>query len=454
MKRLTSGASVLVMLLVSATPAIAATPPSGWQCPVVDAAARLGSPAAELRVNLDRALAEHAFLTIEQMRSGLVNGPDFAAAATAVEANSAEIVEAIDSVYGGDAAQRFGDIWRSHIGYLVDYARALGAGDTAAQSTAEAGLAVYRRNIARFFADANPGINLRQITDALDMHTAQLLEFIRAEQRGDHTGAYALEAEAYPHMFEIGDALARLIANRFPQRFGGVDVAYSVAGTLRVTLDRLLAEHAFLAAEAMRSGVIGAADFDAAKSAIDSNSAELQGVVAGAYGDSAAASFRTLWDGHIAGYYDYIDATRGGDSAARAQSTASVDAYAAQIATFLATANPALDAEALATMFRQHAAHLTSQVDAFTARDYDRTYAIVREGYAHMFTVGETLATGIATQLPHRFPADAGVPDTAMVMAQPRPADTTFPGLAVVAGTVAAALVLVRRERPGARSAP
>ena len=44
----------------------------------------LGSPAAQLRVDLDRLLAEHAFLTIEQMRSGLTSAPDFAAAAKAV----------------------------------------------------------------------------------------------------------------------------------------------------------------------------------------------------------------------------------------------------------------------------------------------------------------------------------------------------------------------------------
>src|SRR5215211_6850524 len=60
----------------------------------------LGSPAAELRVDLDRLLAEHAFLTIEQMRSGLIGAPDFEAAAKAVEANSTEVAAAIGSVYG------------------------------------------------------------------------------------------------------------------------------------------------------------------------------------------------------------------------------------------------------------------------------------------------------------------------------------------------------------------
>ena len=100
------------MLFVASPTAIGGNPSPGSGAPV-----DLSSPAAELRVDLDRLLAEHAFLTIEQMRSGLGNAPDFAAAATAVEANSTEVAEAIGSIYGESAVEPFGDIWRSHIGY-------------------------------------------------------------------------------------------------------------------------------------------------------------------------------------------------------------------------------------------------------------------------------------------------------------------------------------------------
>jgi hypothetical protein len=374
----------------------------------------LSSPAADLRVALDRLLAEHAFLTIEQMRSGLVDGPDFEAAAAAVEGNSTEVAAAIGSIYGDAAVEPFGDIWRSHIGYLVDYAVARGHDDAAAQQQALDGLAVYRVRLADFLTAANPGVALGPITEALDMHTAQLVEFIRAEDAGDHAGAYAIEREAYPHMFEVGDALAKVIANRFPDRYTGVDIAYSSAGTLRVTLDRLLAEHAFLAAEAMRSGIVGAPDNEAALKAISGNSKELEGLIAVAYGDDAAAAFRKKWDGHVAGYVQYIQAARANDATARTEATASIDAYVDDLATFLAGANPYLDATALASLFRTHAGHLTAQVEAFAAADYDTTYEVVRMGYRHMFDAGEALAIGIATQMPDRFPADAIAPATDM----------------------------------------
>jgi hypothetical protein len=374
--------------------------------------AELSSPAAELRVDLDRLLAEHAFLTIEQMRSGLIGAPDFAAAAAAVERNSTDVAEAIGSIYGDAAAEPFGEIWRSHIAYLVDYAVALGKGDSAAQQTALEGLAEYRQDLKQFLGDANPGVDLADISDALDMHTAQLVEFVLAVNRGDHAAAYAIEREAYPHMFEVGDALAKVIANKYPDRFTGLDVAYSAAGSLRITLDRLLGEHAFLAAEAMRSGVSGAPDFDAGREAIDGNASDLAAVVAAAYGEGAGAAFRTVWDGHITGYYAYIEATRSNDNEARAGATAQVEQYVDQLVTFLTDANPELDAGALAALLKDHVGHLTGQVEAFAASDYDRTYDLVREGYQHMFMAGEALAIGIATQMPDKFPDDVAVPDT------------------------------------------
>ena len=87
--------------------------------------------------------------------------------------------------------------------------------------------------------------------------------------------------------------------------------------------------------------------------------------------------------------------------------------YASQLADFLADANPHLDATALTSLLQQHAGHLTSQVEAYAAADYERTYAEVRAGYSHMFMTGEALALAIATQFPDLFPTDAAAPDTA-----------------------------------------
>src|SRR5262245_27526801 len=142
--------ALLLAPLVVPAPAFAASPAPAATHDHATAPrepASLDTPAAKLRVDLDRLLAEHAFLVIEQMRSGLTAGPDFEAAAKAVEANSTDVANAIGSVYGSAAVQPFGDLWRSHIGYLVDYAISRGKNDAAAAQSALEGLADYRTRV-------------------------------------------------------------------------------------------------------------------------------------------------------------------------------------------------------------------------------------------------------------------------------------------------------------------
>jgi hypothetical protein len=371
------------------------------------------APAANLRVNLDRLLAEHAFLTIEQMRSGLASSPDFAAAAKAVEGNSTDVTSAIATVYGAAAGARFGDIWRSHIGYLVDYSIALGKGDQAAAQTALDNLASYRVAIRQLLTEANPGVDLSAITAALDTHTAQLVAFIAAEHSGDEGRAYAIERDAYPHMFMIGDDLAKVIANESPDRFAGLDVAYSGAGTLRVTLDRLLGEHMFLTGEVLRAALTGTAYLDASKAALDQNSAALGSLIEAGFGHDAAAAFAPIWQAHISAYLAYLDAAKANDANAKATALQQIDDAAAQIAGFFAAALPGLDASAVTQALQAHAGHLIREVDAYAAGDYDGAYSLGREGYGHMFQIGETLAAAIAAQLPAKFPAMAAPPNTA-----------------------------------------
>jgi hypothetical protein len=371
------------------------------------------APAANLRINLDRLLAEHAFLTIEQMRSGLTSSPDFAAAAKAVEGNSTDVTAAMATVYGAAAAAQFGAIWRSHIGYLVDYTTSLGKGDQASAQQALDGLATYRAAIKRLLRAANPGVNLSAITGALDAHTAQLLAFITAERAGDEGRAYAIEREAYPHMFMIGDDLAKVIANESPKRFAGLDVAYSGAGTLRITVDRLLGEHMFLTGEVLRAALTGTAYLDAAKAALDRNSADLGGLIQAGFGQAAAATFDQLWQDHIAAYLAYLDATKANDANAKAAALQQIDDAAVRIAGFFSAALPGLDPTAVTQALQAHAGHLIREVDAYAAGDYDGAYGLGREGYEHMFQIGETLSGAIAGQLPAKFPSLAAPPNTA-----------------------------------------
>ena len=82
-------------------------------------------PAVQVRIATDRALAEHAFLVIEAMRTSADAAGEFDAAVEALEANTTDIETLIGGVVSPDEAEQFGQRWRDHIAYLVDYARAV-----------------------------------------------------------------------------------------------------------------------------------------------------------------------------------------------------------------------------------------------------------------------------------------------------------------------------------------
>ena len=113
------------------------------------------SPAADLRVTLDRLLGEHAILAMLATQKGYDGEKDFEAIAAALDENSVELSEAIGSVYGDEAAKEFLDgkfMWRAHIGFFVDYTTALAQKDKAGQKKAVGNLNGYIQSFSTFLA--------------------------------------------------------------------------------------------------------------------------------------------------------------------------------------------------------------------------------------------------------------------------------------------------------------
>jgi len=397
---------------------------------------RFDLPATKLRVTLDRALAEHAFLTLEAMRTGIEQGDAFAAAAEALEANTVDVVGLIESVYGTPAAEAFGDLWRAHIGYVVDYTRAVADGDQAAQNRAVDQLRTYTGDLAELLAGANPELTLEGVRALLEDHVTQL-EQVAAFASQDYAEAYPAVRETYAHMFMIGDGLAAAISRQFPEKFTGRDVAFGPAVGLGITLDRLLGEHALLAVLATRAGLTRAADTDEAVSALDANSGELAEAIAFVYGQAAGDAFADLWRTHVGYYLDYVDARRDDDEPAMQEAADGLQQYRSDFSAFVADANPNLAASDLEDLLLMHTDHLVAQVDAFAEGDYEGAYASTREAYAHMGAIASALAVAIAAQFPDRYP------DTRL------PADRPVP-VAWVSGAAIGvfALLVALRARP------
>jgi hypothetical protein len=427
--------AALALLLATAA-ASTATPPRVLIAAASDDSA--DAPATELRVLLSRLLGEHTFLLMESVRANTLDTPEAEALAGALAGNTDDLVNAIGSVYGDDAATGFRGLWDQHIDLLVDHAAAIRDGRTGDAEASLAGLSTFRHAFAAFLAAANPDLDGHGEADTVQLHLDQVVAF----SDGDYAKAYEAEREAFRHMFEFGDHLAKAIGDQFPETFTGARVAWSPASQLRLTLDRILAEHLVLAAQAMRTGLADAADAGAARAALDANSAELAEAVGTVYGDAAGERFLELWDRHVDAYLAFIDAYAAGDDAGREAALMTLHAYHEEIATFLATANPHLPRAAVSDLIRRHVQALITQVEATEAGDHVRAVATIRSAYGFMFDVGDALAAGIAAQFPDRFRGLAELPPTDAAATLARPLDRGL-GAAVLAGSGLLALLLI-----------
>lgn len=177
------------------------------------------SPAAELRLTLDRLLGEHLVLSAEAMRSGLAGKPDSAASQAALDANTADLSAAVGSVYGAQAASAFSELWASHTRVYVGYIAALRRDDAAAQADALTSLGAYNEQVATFLAGANSRLDPAAVSTLIAHHVQALVGMADAYAAKDYDRGVATIREAYRHMFDVGDALAAAIAGQFPDRF-------------------------------------------------------------------------------------------------------------------------------------------------------------------------------------------------------------------------------------------
>jgi hypothetical protein len=181
--------------------------------------------------------------------------------------------------------------------------------------------------------------------------------------------------------------------------------ATSAAADLRVTLTSLLGEHALLAVAATQKGLDGADDFEAAAAALDANSVELAEAIGTVYGDEAAEQFLdgpSLWRDHIRFFVDYTVALAGKDKAGQQEAVDNLTGYTGAFSGFLAQAT-SLPQEALQEGLATHVMQLKGALDAYAAGDYEESYSLVRDAYAHMLATGNALADAIVAQNPDMF---------------------------------------------------
>lgn len=174
------------------------------------------------------------------------------------------------------------------------------------------------------------------------------------------------------------------------------------AADLRVSLTSLLQEHVYLTGITTGAALQGA-DHRVPAATLDESSVALSKAFASAYGVPAGEQFLALWRKHIAMFLAYAVGTATDDAAVKAKAKTDLDGYRADFGAFLASANPNLTKEVVASELTPHVATMTAAIDAQGANDPSATAKLHRAA-AHMPHTADVLAEAMAKQFPDKFP--------------------------------------------------
>jgi hypothetical protein len=174
----------------------------------------------DLRVLLTQQLQEHTVLAAMATNAALGGREaEFKAAADALDKNTVDLSKSIGTVYGADAEQAFLPLWRSHIGFFVDYTQASAAKDAAKQEQAVADLTQYANDFGAFLSGANPNLTKDGVTKLVTEHVLTLKDVVDAQAAGDQPRAFTELRQAIAHMDMIASPLADAIVKQFPDKF-------------------------------------------------------------------------------------------------------------------------------------------------------------------------------------------------------------------------------------------
>ncbi|MGH9157933.1 MAG: hypothetical protein ACRD1K_19335 [Acidimicrobiales bacterium] len=350
-----------------------------------------------LRANLTALLQEHVFLT-GATTATLIAGQDPAPAAAVLDANSVALSNVIGAVYGEAGAQQFLDLWRRHIGLLVDFARASAANDEAGIAAAKAGLETYREDVATFLNTINPNLARDAMVEDQKSYLGGLQSAIGAQAEQDPMAAAKLQTAA-EHMPRTAAVLVAGIAKNHPGVFAGrFDGS---AATLRSLLLAKLQEHVYLSSIAAGT-ILAQGESKEPVATVDANSVELANVIGSQYGDEAARQFLAIWRGHVASLLDYARARAVGDNAGAQAAATELSAGSGRFGAFLHAANPRLDQAALTTDLISQVRALLTAIDTQAAGSPSR-FANLHAVAGRARAMAERLSTGIASQFPARF---------------------------------------------------
>jgi len=357
---------------------------------------------AASRGEVETLLGHHSTLAVRFMRATITGDPGFVDVAdAAVVRNTNDLGAALRSLIGRARAERFAELWERRTNALFQYAQAVRDDDSETQQQARARLDRHVDDLAALLDNATAGrLSKADVTRTMRAENRQLIAQLDAFAAEDYQAAYRHQREAYATVFPFGRALVGAA-----RRTGSAGRTPPTA-ELSATFSQLLGEHVELAVDAMRSGVSGGADFEAAAGALNANTREVAGAMDSLFGPKRAKRFNNLWADHIELFVDYTVAVAEDDDDEKQRVKVSFDKVIDRLKTTIGTmAGGTIDSRKVQEALVAHETQLFRQIEAYVAGEYEEAHDISYTAYQHMRQTAGTLATGFATAAARKLPS-------------------------------------------------
>jgi hypothetical protein len=184
-------------------------------------AAGLDAAPQQLRSAFAMLLGEHMELVVDAQRATFAGSPEFQAAATQLNANTATLTNAMAGIVGPQKAAEFQRAWANHVEGLMAYTTAVADKDEAAKTVAKENLDGFAERLALFFSDVVRNVlTTEPLTEAITAHDAHLIDQVDAYAAKDYTRAQQSQDEGYQQMVGVAnvlvDAIQKVMAEAMP----------------------------------------------------------------------------------------------------------------------------------------------------------------------------------------------------------------------------------------------
>lgn len=192
---------------------------------------------------------------------------------------------------------------------------------------------------------------------------------------------------------------------------GGCSAATSAAGSLGIPnptrvaslhqdMRKLWSDHVVWTRQYIVGAIAGTPDAPVALSRLMRNQEDIGNAIKPFYGDAAGATLTDLLKQHISIAGELVAAAKAGDTAKQSDADRRWHDNAAQIATFLAGANPNWSRDALLNMLNNHLALTTHEAVARLQQNWTDDQQTFDSVYTQAMEMADALSNGIVKQFP------------------------------------------------------